>query len=51
MNNKIIPPVVAPAGSDSDVDPDSKVGRTLQSQGAIWMEAVYREATTNRKSL
>lgn len=28
-----------------------KLGRTLQSQGAIWMEAVYREATTNRKSL
>lgn len=53
-DNKITSPTAAPAGPDSGSDreaPDSKVGQILQSQGVTRMEAIYREAKTNRKSL
>lgn len=51
LDNKMNPPTMAPARSDADADPDSTVGQILQSQGVTRMEALYREAKTNRKSL
>ncbi|KAJ5691892.1 MFS general substrate transporter [Penicillium macrosclerotiorum] len=40
-----------PFSSGDHAVPESRVGNVIQSQGVTRMEAIYREAKTNRKSL
>lgn len=47
----IVTSAAVPAQNVSKHDPESKVGDVLQSQGVTRMEAVYREAKSNRTTL